>query len=149
MLDKLDFESEATEGTTSTIFVLEPELEIELEMELELELGAEGGLMGTASARRASGPQFGGIFCPSFLQFAWAADCTHVPAALHSSAVWALPHDAQSCRLPHEAWSAARQTLPGQQYPKQYQAAPPPRSPRPPRPPRRPPPRPLRSRHSP
>ena len=87
MLDKLDFESEATEGTTSTIFVLEPELEIELEMELELELGAEGGLMGTASAWRASGPQFGGIRWPSFLQLAWAFACTHVPAFLHSSAV--------------------------------------------------------------
>ena len=79
-------------------------------------LGSEQGTAkGAASERRSPGPQLEGIFCPSFAQFACAVACTHVPAALHSSAVWDLPHDAQSCLLPHEAWSAWKQILPGQQ----------------------------------
>ena len=56
MLGKLDFVTEAVEGTTSERFALE------LDLELELELGAERGLTGTASARRTSGPQLAGIF---------------------------------------------------------------------------------------
>ena len=83
MLGNLDFESEATEGTTSEIFTLESELELELELEL-LELGAERGLTDTASVRRASGPQFGGIFCPSFLQFAWLTFLVSMPTATFS-----------------------------------------------------------------